>query len=205
MCLWRTRVPTWKKQLVEKLQEQGGVSFHVHQLRWTFYGIQEQLWRGTIPCLTTQVNIMWHHISKALWMFMMQIVPTPYTGCDRADIARRAGQDGGQAWLSIARRFSWDLAENANMLPVPSIYKDHRMFRPQRSSSAQLTQLMKTFKMDTYCIGYIPARKDIWPIISHGEACWSEAKKVLRAKSKAFPRLHSSTGLPKRYNGLHAQ
>ena len=66
------------------------------------------------------------------------------------------------------------------------------MFRPQRSSSAQLAQLMKTFEMDTYCIGYIPARKDTRPIISHGEACWSEAKRVLRAKCKALSRLHST-------------
>ena len=38
MCLCRTRVPAWKNQVVEKLQEQGGVA--------------------TIPCSLTEVNIL---------------------------------------------------------------------------------------------------------------------------------------------------
>ena len=36
-------MPAWKNQLVEKLQEQGGVPFHAKQPRLTFSGIKDTL------------------------------------------------------------------------------------------------------------------------------------------------------------------
>ena len=46
-------------------------------------------------------------------------------------------------------------------------------------------------------MGYIPAKRDIRPVISRGEGQrLSDAKEVPRAKPEALPRLHESTGLP---------
>ena len=42
-CLQRTHVPAWENQLVEKLQEQGGVPFHAQRPRLTFSDIKDTL------------------------------------------------------------------------------------------------------------------------------------------------------------------
>ena len=54
------------------------------------------------------------------------------------------------------------------------------------------------------CIGYIPANRDIRPITPHREGqCLSQSKEVPRAKPKALPRPHKSTGLTKGKKGSH--
>jgi len=51
-------------------------------------------------------------------------------------------------------------------------------------------------KLSALCIGYIPARQDIRPVISRGKGqCLSEAEEVPRAKPEALPRLNESTDL----------
>ncbi len=45
-------------------------------------------------------------------------------------------------------------------------------------------------------IGYIPAQRDIRPVISRGKGqCLSEAEEVSRAQPETLPRLHESTDL----------
>ena len=54
--LQRACVPAWKNQLVEKLQEQGGVPFHAQQPRLKFSGIKDTL-DACSPSLYTSGNI----------------------------------------------------------------------------------------------------------------------------------------------------
>ena len=53
-------------------------------------------------------------------------------------------------------------------------------------------------------IGYIPAKRDVTPVISLGEGqCLSEAKGVPRVKPEAHRGFTKALAFPKRYNGSH--
>ena len=62
-------VPAWKNQVVEKLQEQGGVAtIPCSPTEVNILQCPGTIKEGYLPCSTTQVNILRHHISKTLWI-----------------------------------------------------------------------------------------------------------------------------------------
>ena len=56
--------------------------------------------------------------------------------------------------------------------------------------------IINQFAYHSLSVGYIPAERDIRPVISRGKGqCLSGAEEVLRAKPEALPKCNESTGL----------